>query len=174
MYRAATILLAFSLAAVVALPASADPVQWSGNGHWYEAVQSPMAWPDADAAARARMWMGIPGHLATITSQEENDFVTPLTAAIVGSCWLGGFQDPTDGGAASNWHWQTSEPWSYTNWHAGEPNDYYGGEERLLLYEMGTWNDCRIVESHYYVVEYDGLVGVEASTWGSIKALFGF
>lgn len=34
--------------------ASANPVKWSGNGHYYDAVSlpAPISWEEADAAAR--------------------------------------------------------------------------------------------------------------------------
>lgn len=168
------VILAACLLAAVAAPAGADPVQWPTNGHWYELVEPSggLNWDGADQAARARMWLGIPGHLATITSQEEQDFV----AALLGSanCWLAGYQDPTSSPPAADWHWQTSEPWSYTNWQPGEPNDYYGAgvESCLQIYNFGKWNDVRCIENNSYLVEYDGLVSVEPTTWGSIKELF--
>ena len=169
------VILAACLLAAVAAPASADPVQWAGNGHWYEAVPTASyTWAQADQAARAMTWMGIPGHIATITSQEEGDFIASWISA--GGFWLAGYQDPTNSAPADNWHWQTSEPWSYTKWHGIEPNDYYGpgAESCLELYAPNDgWNDVRCEELHSTLVEYDGLVSVEATTWGSIKELFG-
>ena len=52
--------------------ASANPVSWSCNGHFYDVVSVPgtISWEDANAAAIAAG-----GYLATITSQAENDFV---------------------------------------------------------------------------------------------------
>ena len=75
--------------------------------------------------------------------------------------------------SADNWHSQTAETWSYTNWQPGAPNDYYGGEHCLMIYNFGKWNDSRCIEQSNYLVEYDGLVSVESTTWGSTKALFG-
>jgi hypothetical protein len=172
----ANVILAACLIAAVAAPSSAEPVQWAGNGHWYEAVDPPtggLTWADASLAAQARTWMGIIGHLATITSQEEQDFIATLLGS--SNRWIAGYQDPTSSPPADNWHWQTSEAWSYTNWQPNEPNDYYGPgvESCLLIYSFGKWNDVRCSESNYYLVEYDELVSVEPTTWGSIKALFG-
>ncbi len=176
MRHAAKVILTASLLAAVAAPAIADPVQWPTNGHWYEVVapSGGLNWASADQAARARTWMSIPGHLATITSQEEQDFIAALLGAT--NCWLAGYQDPASSAPAADWHWQTSEAWSYTHWQPGEPNDYYGPgvESCLQMYNasLGTWNDVRCIENNGYVVEYDGLVSVEPTTWGSIKELF--
>lgn len=172
MRHTANAILAACLLLAVAAPASADPVQWTGNGHWYEVVPAASyTWEQADQAARIRTWLGIPGHLATVTSQEEQDFVAPLLGTA--NCWLAGYQDPTDGGVADNWHWQTSENWSYINWQPGEPNDSNGEENCLMIYSFGKWNDSRGDELKGCLVEYDGLISVEPTTWGSIKALFG-
>lgn len=94
-------------------------------------------------------------HLATITSQEEQDFVAGLLDANGqgGQFWIGGVQDPiTTPGAADNWSWVTGEAWSYTNWDPTEPNDFNGpGTEQYLTmwdsYGWG-WND----EGGNYVV----------------------
>ena len=74
------------IALLVACPAAAKevaerPVQWKkadgGNGHWYLAVSVPdgINWVEAQLQALAR---GCRWHLATITSQDENDFVIDL------------------------------------------------------------------------------------------------
>jgi hypothetical protein len=54
----------------------AEPVQWGESGHWCEVITStPFAWQEAAEAAGAMSWMSMAGHLATITSQEEGDFI---------------------------------------------------------------------------------------------------
>jgi hypothetical protein len=173
MRHTAIVILAVCLLAAIVSIASADPVQWAGNGHWYETVEPSggLTCEEAGLAAQGRMWMGMPGHLATITSQEEQDFIATLLGTA--NCWLAGYQDPTSGAPADNWHWQTAETWSYTNWQPGEPNDYYGAEHCLTIYSFGKWNDSRCIEQSSYLVEYDGLASVESTTWGGIKALFG-
>jgi len=108
------------------------------------------------------------GHdLATITSSQENAFVTallnmqpePVTA------WLGGFQEPADSAPAENWHWITGEPWVYTNWWPGEPNDAEAGnEDGLSIWggqgsdRAGYWNDAKRdgynPRNYGFVIEY--------------------
>ena len=63
--------------ALLAAPAQAEPVRWSGNGHHYGVVVVPegITRLDAKAAASARG-----GYLATLTSAEENRFVWSLIA----------------------------------------------------------------------------------------------
>ena len=97
-----------------------------------------------DAAAKG-------GKIATIESAEKQTRV----AAVVGqkTAWLGG----SDEIAESHWVWlKPSYTWvpfwngtstgsavarQYTNWSAGEPNDFGGNEDFLAMVASGQWND---------------------------------
>ncbi len=117
--------------------ASADPITWGGNGNSYEVIQTDgtLTWEEARALAES---MG--GHLATITSASENEFVAWLVELAGGDpqrFWLGGFQ--TDPNAvlcepADCWAWVTGESWDFANWAAGEPNNGVGGTQHYLHY----------------------------------------
>ena len=135
------------------------------NGHYYQTigVDGGIDWAGAKTAAEARTLAGLPGHLATITSQQENDFIASnFPDAARGCCWLGGFQpndtpDP-DANPAADWEWVTGEPFSYTNWSSGEPNDGSGLEDGLVFYDKSPteWNDVsRAATFGGYVVEYE-------------------
>ena len=65
------------LATVLPTAVSAAPVRDAANGHYYEAVSQSqgITWDAADAAANARVFNGLQGHLATITSPNKNAFV---------------------------------------------------------------------------------------------------
>jgi hypothetical protein len=56
----------------------ADPVRYPTNGHYYEAVSVPegISWEAANAAANASTFNAMHGHLATITTLAENQFLT--------------------------------------------------------------------------------------------------
>jgi hypothetical protein len=55
--------------------ANAVPVLF--NGHYYENItNSGMTWDEANTAANAMTYNGMQGHLVTITSREENLFLT--------------------------------------------------------------------------------------------------
>ena len=96
-----------------------------GGWHWH------------DERARA---MG--GNLASITSAEENEQVTRIANGNV--VWIGGIRKGSGNGPGANhWYWSDGRPWTYTNWHPGEPNNYGGVENRVQL-GLGaarTWND---------------------------------
>jgi hypothetical protein len=80
--------------------------------------------------------------------------------------WLGATQTPNSPNPAAGWRWVTNEPFIFTNWFDGEPNDCCNGiednQENNLVFEhqftpaLGwRWNDHDAVQSRPYVVEYD-------------------
>ena len=130
-----------------------------GNGHGYLVVVSgTIDWTDADAFANARG-----GHLVTITTAEENGFVAALAVDAGGWAygagpWMGGFQPPGSVEPDGGWSWITGEPWSYTSWQPGEPNNE-GNENYLGFYgdAGGGWNDVAVNDGHVYayVIEFE-------------------
>ena len=135
--------------------AETGPVQWrvedGGNGHRYDvvAVAGGITWEDAKSAAAASG-----GHLATIASKEENDFLVELIAnqdfwirspqgwrSWMGP-WLGGFQNhnaPDYSEPDRGWTWITGETWSYENWWMPPENGVGGrsGAEQDHLHFRG-------------------------------------
>ena len=76
----------------------------------FQLVEGKFTWEEArkDAIARG-------GHLATITSQREQQLMENLLSGVKGNnrgVWLGGSN------VAGSWEWVTKEQWSYTNWNA--------------------------------------------------------
>ena len=130
--------------------AQAPPLFSPENGHYYELVlvDPPVRWEEARDLASQRSFKGLQGHLATITSAAENDFVCNVGAA---RYWLGGFQDtsaPDFAEPDSGWRWITGEPWDFSNWHAKEPNNLplpgtTGDEDYLTLFAAYKWNDLQ-------------------------------
>jgi hypothetical protein len=116
--------------------------------------------------------MGYSGHLATITSAGENEFiVSNFPIAYYKGYWLGGFQPLGSEEPAGGWQWVTGESWDYTFWAAGEPSNAIMGdpEDPLAVNEdglcfrddpkltFGSWNDWFRIYNRLdggYVVEY--------------------
>ncbi len=138
------------------------------NGNYYVGVAAAgISWDQARADAAAMSHMGMSGDLATLTTQQENDFVYALGS--VHNYWIGGFHNTAsasysepDGG----WEWITGEPFTYTNWLPGEPNNTgaFGAEDYLELLQgfagSDSWNDAAQMEHPAgYVVEFssDGI-----------------
>ena len=106
------------------------------RGHTYMVFDIGMTWHEAKEYCES-----LGGHLATITSQEEDDYIKNLFTEKGSSeaYWLGG----TCTGNERKWSWITGEKWNFTNWIEGEPNNYMNRNENCLLYEKGRngWND---------------------------------
>ncbi|MGD2250120.1 MAG: lectin-like protein [Candidatus Methanofastidiosia archaeon] len=114
----------------------------------YEFIETKKSWADAKADCEARG-----GHLVTITSSAENDFVSNLAGS--NTIWIGLTDEATEG----TWLWVTGESVVYTNWNSGEPNNYGSGEDYGEMTSNGTWNDNGPPqfpnETRYYICEYD-------------------
>ncbi len=154
---------------VVAPPASQKPAeepQKAGagkkytaefNGHSYEFVAEDMTWPEAREACIKRG-----GHLVTVTSQEEQEYLKSMFLNINGSDvggWLGAYSDGAYGGEKNDWRWVTGEQWFYTNWDANEPSNSRGEEWFAHFWKEMTWNDVAYDDpknSQFgYICEYD-------------------
>lgn len=80
--------------------------------------------------------------LASISSAAENDFVANKMAggnrAFIGGAKINGKE------GAERWIWVDGTKWGYTNWYKGEPNNWKGnGENVLVINHFGQrkWND---------------------------------
>lgn len=131
---------AMATAAMMASTAGAGVI-WGVNGHEYEVVFSEgVSWTNARTAAQS-----LPGggwDLATITSAAEDAFVAgllPASPAARSHFWIGA----NDVAAEGTFVWVTGEPFAYTNWWSGEPNN--AGDEDFVAYDFRTgwaWNDA--------------------------------
>ena len=126
----------------------AEPVQWTvaegGNDHWYEGVRIGY-YPDGPGATwewcREQAELA-GGHLATITSQEEDEWVKETIVIPMEPKNLE--SGPQLGGQKVNgqWEWITDEPWEYEGWGGAEPTNI-PGETRLHYWRWGSlwWDD---------------------------------
>ena len=123
--------------------------------------------------------MGVDGHLATITSDEENWWIVDnLDGALTLDHWLGGYLDN------GNWKWVTGEPWDYTNWWDGYGWTEPSGDGNALEFDdaeqyspiPGYWNDLdknRAEEG--FIVEFDTKpVPIVSTFWLLGAGLIGF
>ncbi len=116
-----------------------EPRGWDrasgGNGHYYQVVPLAGSWSEADEFARTLSFQGMPAHLVTITSQQEQDFVEsllPRDGPFSANYWVG----LSDRDSEGTFEWVTREPLSFTNWAEGEPNDFGTGEDVTAI----RWN----------------------------------
>ncbi|MCY2953622.1 MAG: endo-1,4-beta-xylanase [Planctomycetota bacterium] len=161
------------------------PVEMPGTGHYYEPVAGVMSWTEARDAAAGGTYKGMLGHLATITSAAENEFVYGLVKdnpdmwyvdgnGTRSGPWLGGYQEPGQDVAPNvGWKWVTGEnwvEWDPSPWIDGNPDDWKGddgvnGEDYLQYLNNATiqgprWNDAANIAypKRGYVVEYEPAV----------------
>jgi hypothetical protein len=140
------------------------------NQHVYKIVSSMGDWNAAQAGAATESFQSIPGYLATVTSQNESNYITEQLDQ---DGWIGASDDTTvTGDVEGEWYWATGPEantkfWSgdytgsavsgeYTNWDSSsEPNDSGGGEDcaQILAGGDGLWNDmpCNFLLPNYIV-----------------------
>ena len=157
-HRSAAITATADKGSEMALPDGAAPgvlTEWpvaaGGNGHSYLAVRMsrPLSWSEASQIAES-----LGGHLATITSKAENDFVFELIdddrywfhSYNWRGPWIGGVQPPGSKEPDGNWTWVTGEPFTYAPWDAQQPNNFNGTPENRIAFgnqrdRISTWND---------------------------------
>lgn len=181
LWGSATMALA-SFAALLAATtgaATCQPIQNPVNHHYYERVDSPgIDWFSARSNADSRTFVGLHGHLATITSADEQQFIETqvMLGATLDGHWLGGYQDhsaPSYSEPSTGWRWITGEAWGYTNWGSGEPNNVGGNEDWLLLRLPlnCTWNDLFHAGfnsgnmGNGFIVEYEAFDTVAVGGW---------
>jgi hypothetical protein len=117
--------------------------QTNFNGHSYYRSTGSMTWTQARQAC-----INMGGHLVTITSAAENNFVF--------NTWPSGWIGFTDEVVEGQWRWVTGESVVYTNWNWGEPNNV-GNEDYAQFVGGGRWNDLPNL-SLPYVLEFDYIV----------------
>ena len=111
----------------------------------YEVIKTAMTWDEADSYCRS-----VNGHLATLTSFEEQELITNLLKEEgLSECWLGGKRDEN-----GEFGWITGEPMVFTNWNGGEPNNLGGHEDYIHTYSSGKWNDLPGTNRKYFICEW--------------------
>ncbi len=152
------------LAALLAVPVGAaevDPAQVRipdgatiQDGHAYLVYTQQLTYGKAYSACR-----DVGGHLATITSQEEQNVVNGLVRAVDKAAWLGGTS--TD----KKYHWNTDEPFKYTNWYYDEPSHSFWGEKQdcIAIYSFSRYNG-----EWFDVAQDDKAIGAYVCEWDNV------
>lgn len=114
------------------------------NGHTYQ-LCSELDWETAKTYCESKG-----GYLASITSQEENNFLFDyISQNGVGDAYFG----LTDAEKEGEWRWVNGETADYFAWADGEPNG--GTEENYAMFHGSSeWNDGS-GESNYFICEWD-------------------
>jgi hypothetical protein len=143
------------------------------TGHWYAINPVRLSFQDAKKAAE-----GTGGYLVAVTSGAENKWISDTFGIHFNGdyYWLGG----SDIAAEGTWQWANGEPWGYTNWHSGEPNNGGGVEDALTWYHASfsnadgyDWNDRDPSQLRASLIEYDALYFYNEATghWYAINPM---
>lgn len=134
------------------------------NGHTYYLFTTPCTWYYANEYCVANG-----GHLVTITSAGENDFVRNLFSGMQ-RIWIGG----TNFNLTSNYGWVTRESFTFTDWRGSQPDNAFnsGDYEHYIEYYAesmeGHWNDAVGFIKSPFVMEMDGIpVGLTEEVSGA-------
>lgn len=127
------------------------------KGHIYELYDKPTSWETAKLVCENK-----DGHLATITSSEEEKVIESLIRYGKRTFYNVGATNLEN---VNEWKWITGESMSYTNWAIGEPNNVANIERYLSVFNnenyFAQWNDTTNAStsgvSNGFICEYDGL-----------------
>ncbi len=121
------------------------------NESYYYLFENYTRWMFADSNCR-----NFGGHLASLTSSQENEFVQSAVQAHSGN--ISFFIGLTDWGFENNgWIWTSGEDYEWNNWRPGEPNNA-GNEQFTEVTSGGQWNDTKTGNQYGYVMECDQLL----------------
>ncbi len=105
-------------------PLQVNLAQWSvsdgGNGHWYAVLPLQLTWTNATTEVSRQINSGNRAHLASIESQQENEFVLhQILAGLSSPSISDGFWTAGKDSATAKWSWSTGEPFYYSNFASG-------------------------------------------------------
>lgn len=146
----------------VSVTAHAGYIYGTDTGNSYQVVTNPLKWSSAEADAQSRTLNGVPGHLATITSQTELDAIL-ANVSWSNHVWLGG----SDSAAEGEWFWVTgpeagtqfysdNDPslTTFASFRSDQPSNSIGGQHHLTMMENGTMFDQVETRLFAYMIEY--------------------
>ena len=131
----------------------AGDAQYNGHRYGYYEDNGSMSWSQARDYC-----VSLGGHLVTITSAEEQQFISMQYAGK--DAWIGLY-------GGGGWNWVTGEAVEYTNWRSAQP-DNANGDEWFCHMWGGAWNDLNNEDSTYhyhqgFICEWDSLADLSES-----------
>lgn len=125
-----------------------DAFAWNGSSYYL--YSNCNTWEEAKEYCES-----VGGHLAMITSAEENEAVYSY---LLEQGYTDAFFGATDAPIEGIWKWADEQSMEYANWHKGEPNSESNGEDYAMFYYKfgdGTWNDSAFGSGALFICEWD-------------------
>lgn len=149
--------------------ATVGPLVNPANGHRYYMTDDQMTWASAESWA-----VTLGGHLVTINDAPENAWVVSVIPFPSGWFWLGARDDANT--TDTVFDWISGEPWDYTAWTPGEPDDdaAFGGQGDYVVLDTmtGQWYDTQgNLLSPGAIAEIVPTTGVDVTAAGSSSAV---
>jgi len=130
------------------------------NHHWYKFVVGKSIWETARTNALSNTYSDMTGYLATITSAQENTFLTTLDS----SGWIGAIDQEdqgnwvwADGPEIGETFWQDGAQVDFSNWqNASMPDNGNSGDKDYtsLINGNGAWKNEQGTKTQGCFVEY--------------------
>jgi glucose/arabinose dehydrogenase len=127
------------------------------NSNRYVATTNSVTWEAAQAEAES-----LGGNLVTINDAAEEEWIED-TFGTEDKYWIG----LTDREVEGQFTWVNGEPLTYTNWAAGEPNDFGGNQDFATINysESKQWDDA------FGTTSFQGIIEIPAPDPSSSIAL---
>ena len=99
------------------------------NGCQYQLFENSMSWTEAKAYCES-----LGGQLTSITSDAEQKFIVDLIKKGTKNYYfIGGYCD-----SDRKFKWVTGEPMVYTAWASGQPDNWQGIQDKILIYRLNN------------------------------------
>uniref|UniRef100_A0A8C4T381 Lactose-binding lectin l-2-like n=1 Tax=Erpetoichthys calabaricus TaxID=27687 RepID=A0A8C4T381_ERPCA len=132
------LLVSLAVSLQAASDASVCDQGWASfSGQCYRYFREMKSWAEAEIHC-----LSLGGHMASVHSSDDNQFVTSLIKGQASSdrpTWLGA----TKCEETPAWLWTDGSEWHFSNWYSREPNNRHGVEKCLQVNFRvpGSWND---------------------------------
>jgi len=127
------------------------------TGHAYTLIPESLSWMEAKTQAESTLLDGQAGYLATFTSKDEQNWTLQNLGIAQGDYfWIGAYQESDGEEPGGGWRWVTDEPWDFTFWFSGEPNESNPHEDYVNIHpsDGGFWNDAADTNRAPAIVEF--------------------
>ena len=120
-----------------------------GGSHYY-CSQSAATWAQAQQNC-----VNQGGNLAVVSSAAENTLLSNFL--VNNSAWIGA----SDANSEGNFQWVTGDSFSYSNWYAGQPNNYNNNQDFVEMLNTGEWNDQYGTVPLEYILEISNCINIQ-------------